>query len=515
MSDPFLSSLAQELTPAQEDGYYSDPAAWVRDSFRWGEGQRPTKYQLEILEELAHSKRVAVRGPRGLGKTCLSAWVVLWFALTRERAGVDWKAPTTAGGWRQLTKFTWPEIKKWAQLLNWERLGRAKFRQNELMVQSLRLEHGEAFAAASDNPVLIEGAHADSLLFVIDEAKAVPDATWDSIEGTFSGAGANGLEAFVFAISTPGEPLGRYYQIHARAKGFDHWSARHVRLDEAVQAGRVSREWASRQALAWGTDSALYKNHVEGEFWSSDDDGIIPLSWVEAAMRRWESRHPDCDPGSPHPDFRPAKHVCELEDQSVVGVDPARFGADLTALAFRNGDEISEIRTFQGRDTTEVASLATAAVSAAGGKLVVDVGGLGAGVVDQLRHQDLTEKLTVAFNGSEGTKLRDKTGEWGFANCRAAAYWHLRERLSPDAEDPVSLPPWDELRGELTTPKYREAQGGKLIIESKDDIRKRLGRSPDVADAVVYAFWTDRLKRKAGFVVPFGSKEQSYWRQAG
>lgn len=513
-SDGFLSAVADRVAP-QVDRYYDSPAAFVTDCFSWKSGEGPTGYQLEILERVPTERRVAVRGPRGLGKTCLSAWVVLWFALTRDLAGVDWKAPTTAGGWRQLTKFTWPEIHKWAQRIDWAKLGRGKFNpKSELMVQSLRLQHGEAFAAASDNPWLIEGAHADSLLFVFDEAKAIPDKTWDSAEGTFSGAGENGLEAFVLAISTPGEPVGRYYQIHQRAKGFDHWWPKHVTLDETIAAGRVTQEWASRQALAWGVDSALYQNHVVGEFWSADEDGVIPLGWVDAAMSRWEKAHPDCEPGSPHPDFVPARHVCELPEFTSVGVDPARYGPDLTALALRHGGEISEIRTFAKKDTIEVASLTQRVLLTYGGKAVVDVGGLGAGVVDQLRADKHSEKRTIAFNGSESTPYKDRTGEIGFANKRAAAWWHLRELLDPHIDDPISLPPWDQLRGELTTPKYREVAGGKIIIESKDDIRKRLGGSPDLADAIAYAFWID-MGHKTVICAPFAQHEKSYWKAAG
>ena len=514
----FELEIAGLLSAEASGRWFDDPVGWVQECLVWGPGEGPTGYQLDVLGALTgENGRVAVRGPRGLGKTCLSAWVVLWFALTRDQAGIDWKAPVTAGGWRQLVKFTWPEIHKWARRVDWEKVGRGPFKPTELMVQSLRLGHGEAFAAASDNPWLIEGAHASSLLFVLDEAKAIPDSTWDSIEGTFAGAGVGGNEAFVFAISTPGEPLGRYYQIHRRARGFEHWSPRHVLLSEAIAAGQVSEVWARRQALAWGVDSALYKNHVEGEFWSSDDDGIIPLAWVEAAMRRWEDAHPDCDPGAPHPEWRAAKHSCDPGEFTSVGVDPARFGPDLTALALRHGSTITEIRTYQKKDTVEVASLTAGVLAANGGRAVVDVGGLGAGVVDQLRQDKLTAKALVAFNGSEGTALRDRSGEWGFVNKRAAAYWWLRELLDPSFEqdDSVMLPPWDELRGELTTPKFREQGGGKLIIESKDDIRKRLGRSPDVGDAVVYAFWSDRVRSKVTLVAPPLLTTSSYWREAG
>ena len=80
---------------------------------------------------------------------------------------------------------------------------------------------------------------------------------------------------------------------------------------------------------------------------------------------------------------------------------------------------------------------------------------------------------------------------------------------------PISLPPWDELRGELTTPKFKEAQGGKIQLESKDDIRKRLGRSPDVADAVAYAYWVDCINRGPIIVVPMSVGKANYWRECG
>ena len=139
-----------------------------------------------------------------------SAIAVLWFALTRDAAGVDWKVVTTAGSWHQLTAYTWPEIHKWAGKLRWDKVrdGRPFSRAHELQNINLKLSHGAAFAAASANSALIEGAHADSLMFVYDEAKAIPAGTFDACEGAFSGAGEGGTEAFALALSTPGAAAG-------------------------------------------------------------------------------------------------------------------------------------------------------------------------------------------------------------------------------------------------------------------------------------------------------------------
>jgi hypothetical protein len=126
------------------DKYFFDPARFVKECFRWKKGDGPSFYQEDVLKSLAEHRRISVRGPHGLGKTALSSWVVLWFALTREAAGIDWKIPTTASAWRQLTKFLWPEIDKWAKRLDWEKVGfRGEFAPRfEMLALSLKLDNG-------------------------------------------------------------------------------------------------------------------------------------------------------------------------------------------------------------------------------------------------------------------------------------------------------------------------------------------------------------------------------------
>ena len=116
-----------------------------------------------------------------------------WMAWTRDDV-VDWKIVTTAGGNRQLERYFWPGVRKWGGRLRWDMLQRKPFEgKKELMMQTLRLKTGEAFAAASDNPELIEGAHAKHLLYIFDESKRVPGGTFDAAEGAFSNAGATPL----------------------------------------------------------------------------------------------------------------------------------------------------------------------------------------------------------------------------------------------------------------------------------------------------------------------------------
>ncbi|MFZ4266597.1 LAGLIDADG family homing endonuclease [Streptomyces arboris] len=413
--------------------------------------------------------------------SAMAAITVLWFATTRDAAGIDWKILTTASAWRALSTFLWPEIRKWARRIRWDVLGRPQFNEmSELLMLNLKLAHGAATAIASNKAELIEGAHADSLLYLIDEAKVVPDGTWDAIEGAFSGGQTSGLpEAFALAISTPGPPSGRFYDIHSRKPGFEDWFVRHVTLAEAIAAGRISPDWAEQRARQWGRDSAMYANRVLGEFHASDEDSVIPLSWVEAAVERW---HEWNDAG------RPA-----LDGREVVGVDVARAGGDSTVLAYRTGLAFTELEFHDREDTMETTARVQAAVKRVPGMVpVVDSMGVGGGVVDRLR--ELKEPV-LAYTGAAKTKMRSRDGEWGFNNTRSAAYWRCREHLDPAFGATLMLPPDDLLLADLTAPTWTVTTGipPKIRIEPKEDLVKRMGRSPDRGDAVVMGLFAELL----------------------
>jgi hypothetical protein len=478
--DDFGTALADRLDPPSTGmaAYRDRPADFVNECFTWKRNREPAFYQLENLELLVEHKRLCVRGPHGLGKTTTEAWAVLWFALTRDAAGEDWKIPTTASAWRQLTKYLWPEIHKWSKVLRWDRVERDPFTKLELMTLNLKLRHGEAFAVASSDPASIEGAHADQVLYIYDEAKAIPAKTYDATEGAFSGAGDDTAnEAYALASSTPGEPSGRFYEIQKRAKGLEDWHAVHVKKEDTVKAGRVSLEWAEQRKRQWGAESAVYLNRVEGEFASAEEDGVIPLGWVELANERWLQL---ADEGKIDGGILIG---AELE---ACGVDVATTGKDKTVIARRFSAVIAEIRHTSKEDTMETTGRVQAAVHGTNAMPIIDVLNMGKGVVDRLRELG---RPCVAFNASAGSKKRDSTGEFGFVNCRAAAWWNMRELLDPESLADVAIPPDDLLTGDLTTPKWKVMSGGNIQIESKDDIKKRIGRSTDDGDAVIQAFW--------------------------
>lgn len=493
--------------------YEHDPVGFVHDCIDWTKGERPLPYQDDALNMLESFKRVSVRGPHGLGKSAMGAWIVLWFALTRD--GDDWKIPTTASVWRQLTKYLWPEIHKWSRRLRWGKIGRPPFNpRTELLVNQLKLSTGEAFAMASDQPTALEGAHADRMLCLFDEGKSIQDETYDAMEGALVGR-----EAYGWASSTPGLTHGRFYDIHKRAAAYADWAVRHVTMAETIAAGRMTAEWQANRAIQWGEDSAIYQNRVLGEFSAADEAGVIPMAWIEAAILRWEAKYQARETTGA------ASLGRKMEKLTTIGTDVAYTGEDKTAHALREKMTIEELRVYAKQDTETTASQIVGIARARGGVAVIDVIGIGAGVVDKCR----AEKVRVlAFNASaaavrHGKRLTDRSGELEFVNLRSAAWWHVRELLDPAFGSTVALPPDDEiphaaewrlsLAGDLASPRWEE-RGGRIAVESKDEIKARLKRSPDLGDAVVQAFADELLASVVRGVPTAVGGRSSTWRNA-
>lgn len=195
---------------------------------------------------------------------------------------------------------------------------------------------------------------------------------------------------------------------------------------------------------------------------------IIPTAWVLAAQARWVS---SC-----------------VTPATVVGVDVARGGSDRTVLCGRHGVWVAPLLKYPGHRTPDGAAAAGLVrqfmSQNPGCRAVVDVVGIGASCYDHLKYGQGSFR---PFHSSEKTFKRDKSGMLTFCNARAAAYWTLREALDPETGQQVALPPDPELLADLTCPRWVERAGG-ILVESKDEIRKRIGRSPDCADACVMAF---------------------------
>jgi hypothetical protein len=209
-----------------------------------------------------------------------------------------------------------------------------------------------------------------------------------------------------------------------------------------------------------------------GDFEAGTEDNpwqVIPTRWVELAFERWESRD--------KPDV----------PMTCLGADVARGGDDQTVLSPRYDNWFDKLQKYEGKTTPDGPSVAVLIVRALDGDKDVtinfDVIGIGSSGYDILVAQDFN---VVAVNFAEGSNARDRSGRMAMRNLRAEAYWGMREALDPELGDDIALPPDNELLADLTAPLWRITTSG-VTIESKEDIKKRLGRSTDCGDAVVMA----------------------------
>lgn len=407
----------------------------------------PAPYQAWILDELARTRRVAVWGPHGFGKTTTAAWAVLTFAKTWD-GHADWKAVTTATVWRQLTEYLWPEIRRWAP-----RFGLSM----RVTKQKIEGTTGAAFAAASDNAGKIEGAHASHLLYVLDEAKLIPDDTWRAALSAMTTH-----DCYVLALSTPGISGTYLYKVATgKIRG---WQCRHVTLEEAISAGRISQEWVTEMAEQWGRDTPEFRRRVLGEWVDVEGDGsLFPSAALLAAT--------ELDPGE-----RP---VC-------LGVDVARGGGDYSAISIRRTGGVSEVMTLNVRDLMQLCGVVANLMTELRVPAVVDTTGLGAGVYDRLREQGLD---VYPFQSALRPNNPDGIRRW--ANLRAQAYVGLSDQVRAGS---FALPRDDELLEQLQWIRVTTASDGSVRIIPKDE----MPASPDKADAVMMA-WALELVRGPEF----------------
>ncbi len=220
--------------------------------------------------------------------------------------------------------------------------------------------------------------------------------------------------------------------------------------------------------------SELREAYKDGKFKSSfrdDEFQVIPTDWILAAQARWTEQPP------------------EKSTMSAIGVDVAQGGSDQTTLAPRYGDWYGQVQLKPGIETPKAADVISFIMLHRRDNAIpiVDVGGgYGGEVVVQANDNGMN---AVAFNGAKQGVGRTACRQFGFANKRAEAHWRFREALDPsqDFGSPIALPPDPILRADLAAPRWKR-RGTNIIIEEKEEIKKRIGRSPDRGDAVIMAY---------------------------
>ena len=464
--------MARLWSPAIKD----NPLAFVMFAFPWGQAGTPLEYftgprkwQRQVLMDLAdHIKknngkldydvmRLAIASGRGIGKSALVSWLVLWMMTTRIGSTVI----VSANSESQLRSVTWAEITKWSSMaINtywWEisatRVMPAKW-LTELVERDLkkgtRYWNLEGRLWSAENPDSFAGVHNyDGVMVVFDEASGIDDSIWAVTSGFFT---ENTPNRFWCCFSNPRRNTGYFYEAIEGSKR-DFWQSRQV---DARDVEGTDKNVYNQIIEEYGPDS--YQAHVEvyGSFPSEGDDQFISSTLVDEAMKRdkWQ------DDSAP----------------IVMGVDPARFGSDSTVIAIRQGRDIIEVRKFKGDDTMVVVGHVIEAIEQYQPAVVaIDEGGLGAGVVDRLKEQRYKIRGVNFANKSRNPMM--------YGNMRAQIWGQMKDWLKN-----ASIPKEKTLKTDLISPLMKPDSKGAIYLESKKDMKARGLASPDSADAIALTF---------------------------
>ena len=453
----------------------NDPEKFVLFAFPWGEQGTPLErykgprtWQRQVLRDIKNHiadngdvdmykvLRMATASGRGIGKSALVSWLVLWMLTTRIGASVIVSANSEA----QLRSITWAEITKWlAMLMNshwWEisatRITPAKWLA-EIVERDLRKGTrywgAEGRLWSEENPDAYAGLHnSDGVMLIFDEASGIPDKIWDVAQGFFT---ENTPHRFWCAFSNPRRNQGYFYECFNAKRAF--WNIRQI---DARTVEDTDKAVYQQIIDEYGEDSPQARIEVYGEFPSTGDEQFIPPRIVDEAFKRPKYK----DPQAP----------------IVIGVDPARSGSDSTVIVARQGRDLLEIRRYKGDDTMTVVGHVIEAIEDFKPALVVlDEGGLGYGILDRL-----TEQRYKVRGVNFGWKAKNPI-MWG--NKRAEIWGAMREWLKTAAvqED-------RQLKNDLTGPKTKPDSTGTIYLESKKDMKSRGLASPDAADALAVTF---------------------------
>ena len=440
MNNPFIDFIKL---------YRTDPVLFVKEVL----GVEPDEWQKDFLNAVASGERkISIRSGHGVGKSTTASWAMLWFLLTQYPVKVVVTAPTSA----QLYDALFAELKRWVKELPPTIQDLLDVKQERI---ELKASSTEAFISArtsrAEQPEALQGVHSENVMLVADEASGVPEAVFEAAAGSMSGH-----NALTILLGNPVRSSGFFFETHNRLK--DEWWTKRVSCEDSA---RVSQEYIDDMKSRYGEESNAYRIRVLGEFPRSDDDTIIPMELLESAKHR---------------DTR------AYEDAPIIwGLDVARFGSDSSVLCKRQSNVVHTLERWRNLDLMQLTGAVVAQYEACDHKsrpteILVDSIGLGAGVVDRLMELKLPAR---GINVSEspamgGTYLNLRAELWH----KAKAWLEKRDCKIPNNED---------LIGELATVRYTFTSNGKIKIESKDDIRKRGLKSPDMADAFVLTFASD------------------------
>lgn len=440
-----VEKLTQEELVEAIAYYYDRPVEFAEDLL----GFKADPQQTDVMNSVAENRLTSVRAGHGVGKSALTANIVIWFITTRPFP----KIPCTAPKESQLFDILWAEISKWLRGSPLD--GIIQLTQTRLYMDGYK-EEWFAVPRTSNQPENLAGFHADDMLFVVDEASGVPDENFEVIMGALSGENNKML-----CIGNPTKTSGFFFDSHNKDRAL--FSALHI---DAEKSERVSKQTIEFFKKKYGPESNAYKIRVKGDFPDGEDDAFISL----------------------HDALSMVEATCINESSEIeLGVDVARFGDDETVIATRIGMKVQPLEVYSRKDTMET----TGYILKACKNLInqyqksitvkIDDTGLGGGVTDRLREVIREEQLNISVVpinfASKGNEEYD--------GIISQMYGYFKD----DCMGSVVLPNDEVLIAQLSTRRYQITSSGKIKLESKKEMKRRGLESPDRAEAVIMAFW--------------------------
>lgn len=428
-----------------------DPVRFVHDCF----GVIPDPWQEEILREFPTNQRLAMKACKGPGKTCVIAWLCWNFLATRPSP----KIAATSITKDNLADGLWAEMGKWMHkspyLMNTFTWTKTRIFANHKPEDWWMSARNWSQSATGDQQAnTLAGLHADYIMFVLDESGGIPDAVMAAAEAALS----SGLESKLVQAGNPTHLEGPLYR--ACSSEAHLWKVIEITgdPDDPMRSPRIDPEWARAQIEKYGADNPWVLINVFGKFPPSSINALIGPEEVRASMER-----------------QPNEQDYEFS-QKRLGIDVARFGDDSTIIFPRQGLRAFPAIEMRNARTNEIAARIGTYKQQWGSELecVDGTGGYGAGVIDSLLQTGVSA-LEVHFNGkATDPRYFNKRSEMWFK----MAEWVQRGGCLPDDKD---------LAKEICAPTYT-FKNGKFFLEPKDQIKQRLGYSPDRADALALTF---------------------------
>jgi len=449
---PALPSLAEGRAAVRL--WRQDPVRFATDVL----GFQPWSRQAEILRAVAAHDRVAVRSGHKVGKSLSVAALALWFVCSFHRARVVMTAPTH----RQIRNILWKELRR---LYRGARIPLGGV-MHELPDIGYQLADGrEVVGFSTKEPERMAGISGPNVLFLVDEASGVPESIFQAIEGNRAGG------AKIVLTSNPTMTSGTFFSAFNDKREF--WHAIHVSSLEvpAGVPGLATREWIDEKRREWGSESPLFYVRVLGEFPSQPENAVIGLALVEAAESRWSET--------------------AASGPLVLGVDPARFGDDESVIVGRRGFKAFRPAVFLNIDEHALAVrvIETAQRLRETNERVVanvDGHGVGAGVISVLRQSDACRGVAGWLTVNDVRSGDPSSSPDQYVNLRTQLHFAVAEWL----EQGGAIPDDPKLHGELVAPTYAFDGRNRRKVEAKEEIKRRLGRSPDRADSLALAVFT-------------------------